>query len=441
MGANGQTSTRDIKTFANHAFVVADTAGHGMQVFDLTRLRGVESPQSFEPDALYLGKGASHNLSINEETGYAYLVAGGGAEGCELGLHVIDISTPKSPAMAGCWGDTGRIHDTQCVIYRGPDQDYQGAEICFASNHPNLSIINVSDKGNISLLGQESWPDAGFAHQGWLSEDQRYFVMGDEADEGEGRNTRTIVIDVSNLQQPVYVGAHLADTLATDHNQYIKGNFLYQANYSVGLRILRIDDLATAAFTEVAWFDTYPLDDVNGLGAWNVYPFFDNGTLLVSDLPTGLFMLRARVGNEFRINAGLNDAWVNSGAALQGMFITVFPELKIIFLAWFTFDSEQPAGDVTAVFGAPDQRWVTAVGSYAGSRAELTAELTSGGAFNSSDPLPVQETSYGTINLEFFNCNAALVEFDFPSAGQSGEFNIQRAVDSNLALCEALKGE
>ena len=143
----------------------------------------------------------------------------------------------------------------------------------------------------------------------------------------------------------------------------------------------------------------------------------------------------------FEINAGLNDAWVNANAAFQGMFVTVFPVLKLMFVAWFTFDSEQPPEDITAVFGAPDQRWVTALGFYDGNRAELKAELTTGGKFNASDPLPTQDTNYGTINIEFSHCNLAWVEFDFPSAGESGLFTMQRVVDDNVALCEALKAE
>ncbi len=146
-------------------------------------------------------------------------------------------------------------------------------------------------------------------------------------------------------------------------------------------------------------------------------------------------------GAEFEINAGLNDAWVNAGAPFQGLFITVFPVLKLIFVGWFTFDSEPPAEDVMAVFGAPDQRWVTALGSYAGSSASLNAELTTGGSFNSSNPVPTQDTEYGSIDIEFTDCRTGIVKFEFPAAGQSGEFAFQRAVESNVPLCEMLGGE
>jgi glucose/arabinose dehydrogenase len=141
------------------------------------------------------------------------------------------------------------------------------------------------------------------------------------------------------------------------------------------------------------------------------------------------------------INRGLTDAWVNANAPFQGMFITVFPDLERIFLAWFSFDSEPPPQNATAVFGAPDQRWVTALGSYQGHRADLKAELTTGGRFNASDPTAAQDTGYGTISIEFWHCNLATVEYDFPGPGLSGAFSVHRVLDDNVGLCEALSGD
>jgi hypothetical protein len=165
-----------------------------------------------------------------------------------------------------------------------------------------------------------------------------------------------------------------------------------------------------------------------------------------------------------KLNAGINDAWVSADAPFQGMFITVFPNLDLVFAAWFTFDSSIPASEasaeflsrvqqtsagsgsftkslagLTAIFGADDQRWVTALGSVDGNKAALKAELTTGGIFNSNAGTPVQDTNYGTIDLEFASCEQATVTFNFPAAGESGEFVVNRVLNSNVALCEALK--
>ena len=127
----------DVKTYANHAFVVASRNPSGMQVFDLTRLRGVNSPQIFEPDVFYADIGGAHNVAINEETGYAYLVNGQGFRGCGGDLHIVDIRTPKSPTWVGCYTTVGnRIHDTQCVIYRGASPKVPGGGDMFCQQFP-----------------------------------------------------------------------------------------------------------------------------------------------------------------------------------------------------------------------------------------------------------------------------------------------------------------
>ena len=123
------SSWRDMKVFDNHVFVVADGAGpHGMQVFDLTRLRDVAGePAAFLPDALYQRIASVHNIAINERTGIAYaLGSGSGGETCGGGLHMIDINTPTEPTFVGCFRDgttgragTGYVHDAQCIHLPG----------------------------------------------------------------------------------------------------------------------------------------------------------------------------------------------------------------------------------------------------------------------------------------------------------------------------------
>jgi choice-of-anchor B domain-containing protein len=111
----GESSWRDVKVYSNHAFIVADSIpDHGIQVFDLTRLRGLVSPREFTSDALYEGIGSAHNIAINEDSGFAYVV---GSNDCSGGLHMVDIRTPKSPKFAGCYSADGYTHDVQCLTY------------------------------------------------------------------------------------------------------------------------------------------------------------------------------------------------------------------------------------------------------------------------------------------------------------------------------------
>jgi len=144
------------------------------------------------------------------------------------------------------------------------------------------------------------------------------------------------------------------------------------------------------------------------------------------------------LGPQFAINAGMNDAWVSENAPFQGFFFTAFPLLKIFFLSWFTFDSVPPGMAAEAVFGAADHRWITASGGFEGDTAILSAELTSGGAFNAPEPLAMQTPGYGSITIQFLSCNEAILAYDFPGLGLSGQVTVTRVVSSNVPLCEAL---
>lgn len=288
---------RDVKVYQNHAYVVADASpGHGVQIFDLTRLRGVDVFTTFSEDGRYTGVSSVHNIAINEETGFAYAVgSGGGGTTCGGGLHMIDLSNVTSPTFAGCFADvttgrslTGYSHDVQCVVYAGPDPDHVGREICVGANETALSVADVTDKGSPFAISTATYPDVVYVHQGSFTEDHRYFVQNDELDMGP---TRMLVWDMIDLDDPVLVDEHLGPTVATDHNMYVKGNLLYHSNYHFGIRILDVTDPASAV--EMGFFDTHPPDDVWGFsGSWSNYPFFDSGIIAVASADEGLFILR-----------------------------------------------------------------------------------------------------------------------------------------------------
>ncbi|MDX1746555.1 MAG: choice-of-anchor B family protein, partial [Halobacteriales archaeon] len=213
----------------------------------------------------------------------------------------------------GCFSDpqtgrsgTGYTHDAQCVTYRGPDADYQGREICFGANETALSIADVTAKDSTVAIANAAYPHVGYSHQGWLTEDHRFFYMNDELDEiaywrspetmqGGASKTRTLVWDVTDLDDPQLVAEHLGVEESSDHNLYVVGDLMYQSNYMSGLRILDVSDPESP--TEVAYFDTVPYGDNSaGMGgSWSNYPFFDNGMVIVTSGREGLFVVRPTV--------------------------------------------------------------------------------------------------------------------------------------------------
>lgn len=287
---------RDIKVRGNHAYIVSEAEGHGMQVFDLTKLRGPKTEdRTFEADANYDGFSSSHNIAINKKSGFAYSV---GTDTCDGGLHMVNIRDADSPQFAGCVAGDGYTHDTQVVNYQGPDEDYQGREIAFSSNEDSVTIVDVTNKANPEQLARIPYAGVAYTHQGWLTPDQRYFIFGDELDEvALQHNTRTRVLDFKDLDDPIKTPeVYDADTEAIDHNLYTKGDYTYQANYRAGLRVLDSTDAATADFEETGFFDVYPQDDEAEFnGAWSNYPYYDNGVVAVSGIEQGLFVVRPQL--------------------------------------------------------------------------------------------------------------------------------------------------
>lgn len=285
---------RDIKTYQNHAFIVSEAQGHGMQVFDLTKLRNVQNPpQTFTADALYSGFGNAHNLVINTQTGFAYAV---GTQTFNGGPHFVDIQDPANPVAAGGFALEGYTHDAQVVVYSGEDPDYQGREILFGSNETKFVIVDVTDKNNPVTIANVGYTNVAYTHQGWLTENQSYFILGDELDElSDGFNTRTIVFDVKDLDNPVVHFEYTGPTPAIDHNGYVDGNTFYLSNYTAGIRIIDISTIENQTIQEIGFFDTYPENNAAAFnGVWSNYPYFESGNIVVSDIDRGLFILKKK---------------------------------------------------------------------------------------------------------------------------------------------------
>lgn len=139
-------------------------------------------------------------------------------------------------------------------------------------------------------------------------------------------------------------------------------------------------------------------------------------------------------------NTGLNDAWYNPDTDGQGFFINVFPDNNLVFLSWFTFDTERPPESVPFKLGDPGHRWLTAQGFYDQGIADLTVFLTAGGVFDSDEPPASSPLGYGKMTLSFSDCNNGTVDFDLASSGESGTIPITRVVNDNVRACEEQLG-
>ena len=304
--ATSSSTWRDMKIYKDYVYIVSEAWRHGMQIFDLKRLRTMDgkSVAKVKADARYKGFGNAHNIFINEETGFAYAV---GTSTCDGGLHIMDIKNPLDLKFLNCVGrkvyelpskhGNAYTHDVQCVVYKGPDKRYTGKEICVSSNEDTVNIVDVTDKNKPYQISAASYSGVKYTHQGWLTEDHKYFLLGDELDEQRlGVNTKTFMWDFSDLENPRHFASHDHETKAIDHNMYVRGNYVYQANYGAGLRILDLSNVDKGELKEVGFLDVVPdADKADFNGAWSIFPYFKSGTVAISGTNGVLYLTRPKL--------------------------------------------------------------------------------------------------------------------------------------------------
>jgi choice-of-anchor B domain-containing protein len=163
-------------------------------------------------------------------------------------------------------------------------------------NEKEMKLWNITDPNNSSQLGTAEYNDVDkdnqYIHSGWGTEDKQFVLLHDEFDEYRGGlNTTVRIFSIEDLNTPIQVGQWTGSTRAIDHNGFVRGNRYYMSNYERGLTVLNITDPSNP--TEVAFFDTYtPANSASFNGAWGVYPFLPSGNILVSDINSGLYILK-----------------------------------------------------------------------------------------------------------------------------------------------------
>ena len=324
----------------NHIIIYsAEITNHGVQVFDLSRLRTLsrgnnkgEVPK-IEPDYVAREIGSSHNLVAFPEAGKIIAVGMNpyGANGdvtCPAGsLAIWDVagSNAIQPVFEDCFFNPalgmfaqGYVHDAHCVVYHGPDEKWKGRNVCALFAENSIEIIDFDNRSTISRF---SYPTAAYVHQGWFSEDHSILFTDDELDEIAGffrkigENifvdtepfadfedgfSETYIFDVSDLSSstPTMTTFESSNTHpSADHNLYSHNGFVYHANYNSGARVRK--DLGNGQLEEVAFFDfetTCEVIDVFSCdpfgGCWTHFPYYESGLTIASNIHVGLFILK-----------------------------------------------------------------------------------------------------------------------------------------------------
>ncbi|KIM48671.1 hypothetical protein M413DRAFT_437855 [Hebeloma cylindrosporum] len=315
---------REIRDYkGRYAIIGSEAVGHGIQIFDMRKLLDVRpswnrlstKAKLFDivSDSYHfadLPVGRTHNVVSAAASNHIISVgAQPRNDTCRSGLIFIDLTDIANPKRTGCAADDGYFHDAQCLIYHGPDKKYEGTEICYGYNEDSLTIYNITDKTATNIISKTSYDGATYTHQGWVldTNNQAFLLMDDELDEVDKKgaaadqHATTLIWNITSLENPILSGTWKSDSIAIDHNQYVKNFFSYQSNYGSGLRILDVAsipiDPTGAGIKEVAFLDIFPEDDnitdsPEFIGSWHNYPYFSSGHIVLNTYDKGAFVVK-----------------------------------------------------------------------------------------------------------------------------------------------------
>ncbi|MBX3695920.1 MAG: choice-of-anchor B family protein [Steroidobacteraceae bacterium] len=291
-----------------YAYITTEGAGAGLQIIDLSDLPATATLANTLHDlstshTLYLANvDYATGMALPGATPFLYVA---GADLLGGRYRIYSLADPVNPTLVatnpGAPGaPTPYMHDstsvlltdnrtTQCAAAHNP------CEVLIDFNVERVDLWDVTDKAAPAFLGSATYPNARYIHSGWPTTDQRYVIVHDELDELRipGLHTSIYTLDIGDLRAPTITTSFTGADTTTDHNGYTVGDRYYLAHYRRGLVIHDLAD--PRALREVGWFDTFllPVANVAGTdGAWGVYPFLPSGTLAVSDISNGLFLLK-----------------------------------------------------------------------------------------------------------------------------------------------------
>ncbi|EEY16198.1 conserved hypothetical protein [Verticillium alfalfae VaMs.102] len=249
---------KEIRGFKNYMIIGSELPGHGVQIFDMSKLLTVNAsagPVVFDivKDVTAhwkdLPNGQTHNIVVDEENEYfAAVGARPRTDVCKSGLIFVDLKDPSNPKRLGCNGQDGYVHDAQCLTYHGPDTKYEGHQICYGYNEDTLTIYDVTDKANSKILSVTSYEGASYTHQGWVLDVnwQEYLLMDDE----HCRCHRPQPVHQERSQLPVQLRCRFPRLRCFLHS---RGPHR--------CRCLRGEFICFPIFSRIAYFDIFPEDD------------------------------------------------------------------------------------------------------------------------------------------------------------------------------------
>lgn len=289
---------KDIKVYKNYAYIV-----HGIYNFDKTTNKEITGLYIINLNTIYNdevkvhtfnldGKiQSAHNLFI-DDSGVAYLFGVNEVGGALM----LDLSkTPTNPEFIGTYSGH-YLHDGYVknnMLYGCADKNGY------------FVVVDINDKANAKELATSVTPNRT-THSAWLSEDEKYLYTTDERT--SAYITSFDVSDVDNIKQLDKIRFKKSEN-SIPHNTIYNNGFLISSYYSQGIQI--VDATFPSNMVEIGRYDTSPNEKSEFSGAWGAYPYLPSGNILVSDIETGLHILKPNYIKASYLNGIVKDSATN----------------------------------------------------------------------------------------------------------------------------------
>lgn len=264
---------RDYHSYNGFLYTVADEGPSSLQIIDMNNLPNSVEVIYDSTDLLI----QSHNVFIDTTNQILYACNGNGFE-----LQLIDIADPANPVSLASYNGANlpvsQIHDMYVrdgIAYL--NSAFQG-----------LYVMDFTIPTMPVLLGSMTdYPQSGYNHSGWLSDDGEHYYLCDET---HGMDVKTVsVADLSDISVTALFNAE-SNNEQIAHNAIVTGDLLYVSYYYDGLQVFDVSDPDNPV--RKAFFDTFDgVSDGGFQGAWGVYPLLPSGNILLSDMNNGLFVI------------------------------------------------------------------------------------------------------------------------------------------------------
>jgi choice-of-anchor B domain-containing protein len=275
---------REMKQYRTWMYVVTEghAAGQGLQVIRMTDPEHPVLAATWTSPTFV----SAHTVAV--DTARAILLvngtrsdAGGGAYPFQ-GMQILSLASPEAPVQIGVWPAAGPYDATNYVHDCVPVGNRLYASSIYAGTE---RVFDLTTPAAPVQLNAWTYPSAFYTHNSWPDSTGRRLFVTDE------RNGQTLrVFDIGDVANPLLVNGISANPVAIVHNAHVRGHELFLSNYTEGIRALDITDPSHPA--EFGWADSYPGPSGGYGGVWEVCPFFPSGTVIASDMETGLYVYR-----------------------------------------------------------------------------------------------------------------------------------------------------